>query len=80
MSFKGIFFPHDHRKDHHKALDGLRGWAVLLVLFGHAANQGLTPWIAGGFLTRGKLGVYLFFLISAYLPTRQANNIRLDAG
>lgn len=49
MSLKGIFFPHDHRKDHHKSLDGLRGWAVLLVLFGHAANQGLAPWIAGGF-------------------------------
>ena len=71
MSIKGIFFPHDHRKDHHKSLDGLRGWAVLLVLFGHAANQGLAPWIAGGFLTRGKLGVYLFFLISAYLLDKQ---------
>ena len=71
MSFKGIFFPHDQRKDHHKALDGLRGWAVLLVLLGHAANQGLAPWIADGFLARGKLGVYLFFLISAYLLDKQ---------
>ena len=61
------FFPYDHRPEHNKALDGLRGWAVLLVLFGYATNQCLSPWLDGYFISRGKLGVYLFFIISAFL-------------
>lgn len=65
------FFPYDHRPEHNKALDGLRGWAVLLVLFGHATNQGLSPWLDGTLFSRGKLGVYLFFIISAYLLDKQ---------
>lgn len=71
MKLRELFFPYDHRPEHNKALDGLRGWAVLLVLFGHATNQGLSPWLEGYFLSRGKLGVYLFFIISAYLLDKQ---------
>jgi peptidoglycan/LPS O-acetylase OafA/YrhL len=71
MKLRELFFPYDNRAEHNKALDGLRGWAVLLVLFGHATNQGLSPWLDGYFLSRGKLGVYLFFIISAYLLDKQ---------
>lgn len=71
MKLKQLLFPHDAKSGHHKALDGLRGWAVLLVLLGHGTNQGLSPWLEGTFFARGKLGVYLFFVISAYLLDKQ---------
>lgn len=71
MSFRDFLFPYDHKAGHNPALDGLRGWAVLLVLFGHAFNQGVAPMGAGSLLVRGKIGVYLFFIISAYLLDRQ---------
>ena len=71
MSVKDFLFPYDHKAGHNPALDGLRGWAVLLVLFGHAFNQGIAPLGAGSLLVRGKIGVYLFFIISAYLLDRQ---------
>ena len=71
MNLQKLFFPYDDRPEHHKPLDGLRGWAVLLVLLGHATNQGLSPWLEGTLLSRGKLGVYLFFVLSAYLLDRQ---------
>jgi peptidoglycan/LPS O-acetylase OafA/YrhL len=52
------------------ALDGLRGLAVLVVLLSHAANSGL-PVLPGLSLSgTGKSGVYLFFVLSAYLLTR----------
>jgi len=71
MSVKDFLFPYDHKAGHQSALDGLRGWAVLLVLIGHAFNQGLAPVLEGSLLIRGKIGVYLFFIISAYLLDRQ---------
>jgi len=71
MKLRELFFPYDHRPEHNKALDGLRGWAVLLVLFGHTTNQGLSPWLEDTLFSRGKLGVYLFFIISAYLLDKQ---------
>ena len=71
MSVKDFLFPYDHKAGHNPALDGLRGWAVLLVLFGHAFNQGIAPLGAESLLVRGKIGVYLFFIISAYLLDRQ---------
>jgi peptidoglycan/LPS O-acetylase OafA/YrhL len=53
------------------ALDGVRGLAVLLVLLDHASDAGmqLAP---GADLNRlGKYGVYLFFVLSAFLLTYQ---------
>jgi len=52
-------------------LDGLRGLAVLLVLFAHASARGL--YLFPGFDLRGcgRPGVFLFFVLSAFLLTRQ---------
>lgn len=52
-------------------LDGARGLAVLLVLLDHASDAGMQ--IAQGMdLNRlGKYGVYLFFVLSAFLLTHQ---------
>ncbi|WP_442682415.1 acyltransferase family protein [Stenotrophomonas sp. JC08] len=46
-------------------LDGLRGLAVLIVIGSHLSNAGWLPWpnLSG----IGKSGVYLFFVLSAYL-------------
>lgn len=61
------FFPHDHKAHHVKALDGLRGVAVLIVLLSHSSNFGMLfhPYL--NFRYSGKVGVYLFFVLSAYL-------------
>lgn len=69
--FNKLFFPHDNKSDHFKALDGLRGVAVLFVVFSHAANVNIYfhEWI--NFQKVGKIGVYLFFVLSAYLLDRQ---------
>ena len=56
------------RADHLDALDGLRGLAVLIVLGSHLSNAGLLP--APGLAGSGKSGVYLFFVLSAFLLTR----------
>ncbi len=60
------------RPDTFPALDGLRGLAVMLVVLSHMGNQGmdLLPWPS--FAGYGKAGVFLFFVLSAYLLTRQA--------
>lgn len=50
------------------ALDGLRGVAALLVVLAHAANQGLGPALFRGV---GRHGVFLFFVLSSFLLTRQ---------
>jgi peptidoglycan/LPS O-acetylase OafA/YrhL len=50
------------------SLDGLRGIAVLIVIASHLANAKLLAWpnLSG----IGKSGVYLFFVLSAYLLSR----------
>lgn len=53
------------------ALDGLRGLAVLLVLLSHASKQFPVIHPALNLRGAGKFGVYLFFLLSAYLLDRQ---------
>ncbi len=71
MHWAAAFFAGDSHPDHHKPLDGLRGLAVLMVVFGHGANQDLGPFGPDSMMIRGKLGVYLFFVLSAYLLDRQ---------
>lgn len=56
------------RLEHHDALDGLRGLAVLAVLFSHLSNAGMFP--AAALAGTGKSGVYLFFVLSGWLLTR----------
>ncbi len=53
------------------ALDGLRGLAALMVVASHASGLGLH--LVPGFSLAGigKYGVYLFFVLSAYLLTAQ---------
>ncbi|ODU51827.1 MAG: hypothetical protein ABS98_05745 [Lysobacteraceae bacterium SCN 69-48] len=53
------------RGDHVQALDGLRGLAVLIVIASHLSNTGWLP--QPGVSGTGKSGVYLFFVLSAYL-------------
>jgi peptidoglycan/LPS O-acetylase OafA/YrhL len=58
------------RHQHFDALDGLRGLAVLIVIASHMALLGFggVPGVALGGI--GKSGVYLFFVLSAFLLTR----------
>jgi peptidoglycan/LPS O-acetylase OafA/YrhL len=51
------------------ALDGLRGLAVLLVLLDHASDAELRLFPAANMNRAGKYGVYLFFVLSAFLLT-----------
>ncbi len=51
------------------ALDGLRGLAVLLVLLDHASDAELHLFPGADMNRAGKYGVYLFFVLSAFLLT-----------
>lgn len=53
------------RGEHVQALDGLRGLAVLIVIASHLSIAGWLP--QPGLVGTGKSGVYLFFVLSAYL-------------
>ena len=66
-----LFFPHDHRELHVKSLDGLRGIAVLFVVLSHSSIEGFFSWSPLDFKGIGKTGVYLFFILSAFLLDRQ---------
>lgn len=55
-----------------RALDGLRGFAVLLVLLSHMSLHGINLIGPLNFAGIGKAGVYLFFALSAFLLTWQA--------
>ena len=69
--FTKLFFPHDGKNQHFRALDGLRGVAVLLVLLSHTSNKDIFFHEFLNFQNVGKVGVYLFFVLSAYLLDRQ---------
>jgi peptidoglycan/LPS O-acetylase OafA/YrhL len=47
-------------------LDGLRGIAVLLVFFSHTAGRGFALHPSLNFMGLGHIGVYLFFVLSAF--------------
>lgn len=49
------------------SLDGLRGLAVLYVIFSHLGSTGRHPVPGIDFGGSGKYGVYLFFVLSAFL-------------
>lgn len=52
------------------ALDGLRGIAVIVVVLSHMSNAHLYLVPGADFRGTGKYGVYLFFVLSAFLLTR----------
>lgn len=52
-------------------LDGIRGLAVLVVLFGHASNFGMDIIPGVDLRATAKAGVWLFFILSAFLLTRR---------
>ncbi len=47
-------------------IDALRGWAILLVIFGHCAVMTGLQGKLRAFVDHGMMGVYLFFIISAF--------------
>lgn len=52
-------------------LDGIRGLAVLVVLLGHASNFGMDIIPGVDLRATAKAGVWLFFILSAFLLTRR---------
>lgn len=53
------------------ALDGLRGLAALIVVLSHTSNLNMFFFPSLDFRGIGKSGVFLFFLLSSFLLTRQ---------
>lgn len=51
------------------SLDGLRGIAVLFVIFSHMSNMGINLSPTLNFSGSGKYGVFLFFVLSSFLLT-----------
>ena len=62
--------PNDGKPNHQPELDGFRGLAVLFVLLAHSSHAGYDP-LGIDFNHFGSVGVYLFFVLSAYLINRQ---------
>jgi len=56
-------------QNHFKYLDGFRGFAALMVFFGHSSWNGEVYGI--NFTGWGKFGVILFFILSAFLLSNQ---------
>lgn len=72
LSEKLLINPSESKRTAHwLALDGARGLAVLLVLLDHASDAGMRPFPGADFNRAGKYGVYLFFVLSAFLLTYQ---------
>lgn len=67
--------PHGMRESRMPALDGLRGWAVLAVMFYHFAlpfaqqSDGRASWAILRVLLTGSYGVDMFFVLSGFLIT-----------
>ncbi|MDH4319717.1 MAG: acyltransferase [Desulfobulbaceae bacterium] len=56
---------------HDSALDGARGLAVLMVVFSHASKLGIPTDSILNLRGTGRYGVFLFFVLSSFLLTRQ---------
>lgn len=69
--FAKVFFPHDDKPEHFPVLDGLRGMALVIVLLSHSSIEGYVFHPLLQFSRIGKVGIYLFFMLSAYLLDRQ---------
>src|SRR4051812_42000734 len=54
-----------------RCLDGLRAYAILLVILSHLALADVPPWLKATFhfWNAGTVGVRLFFLLSGFLIT-----------
>lgn len=59
------------QKSYIHSLDGLRGLAVLMVFLSHTSGQEIYLFPGIDFTGIGKSGVYLFFILSSFLLTRQ---------
>jgi peptidoglycan/LPS O-acetylase OafA/YrhL len=57
---------------HYPALDGLRGLAAMAVVFSHASNANVGVIYGVPLAGLGRFAVWLFFVLSAFLLTRQA--------
>lgn len=57
--------------DRNLALDGLRGMAVLMVLWSHATDLGIPKISLLNLEGGGRYGVYLFFVLSSFLLSHQ---------
>jgi peptidoglycan/LPS O-acetylase OafA/YrhL len=66
-----LFFGNDTKKDHLPALDGLRGVAILFVLLSHSSFHHMLFFPGLDFVGIGKEGVYLFYVLSAFLLDSQ---------
>lgn len=61
-----------------EALNGIRGFAVLLVLLSHASNDHIVFLKGVSFSGAGRYGVFLFFVLSAFLLTGQFLDLDAD--
>lgn len=60
------------------SLNGVRGFAILLVLLSHSSNAGLKLNPVLNFSGAGRYGVFLFFVLSAFLLTGQFLEHNID--
>ena len=58
-------------RKHDDYLDGVRGLAALIVIFGHCSNARIDIVPGLDLRATGKIGVWLFFVLSAYLLARK---------
>jgi peptidoglycan/LPS O-acetylase OafA/YrhL len=67
-----VIVHHGATMRHDPALDGLRGLAAMAVVFSHASNANMGVIYAVPIGGLGRVAVWLFFVLSAFLLTRQA--------
>lgn len=65
---------------HYAALDGLRGIAAVIVVLSHASNAQMYLLPGLNLSGTGRMGVWLFFALSAFLLTEQALRAARRAG